>query len=120
MGFLPRMRPSPSMAVAAMALLFALTGTSVAAVAVVLPRSSVGTAQLKNNAVVASKVKNNSLLRADFKADRFQLGQSDRQVLRGQQVQQEPLDPPDPPGLAQSGRSSDPMAGSQPSRAVSP
>ena len=74
MGFLRRLKPSPSMAVAATALLVALTGTSVAAVSVIVPRSSVGTAQLKNNAVVSSKVQNNSLLRADFRAGQIPAG----------------------------------------------
>jgi hypothetical protein len=74
MGFLRSLKPAPSMVVAATALLVALTGTSVAAVSVVLPRSSVGTAQLKNNAVVSSKVQNNSLLRADFKAGQIPAG----------------------------------------------
>ena len=76
MGFLRSLKPSPSMAVAATALLVALTGTSVAAVSVIVPRSSVGTAQLKNNAVVSSKVQNNSLLRADFRAGQIPAGPS--------------------------------------------
>jgi hypothetical protein len=59
--------PSPSMVVAAIALLVALTGTSIAAVSQ-LPRNSVGNAQLRNNAVTTSKVRNGSLLRADFRS----------------------------------------------------
>ncbi len=68
-------RPSPAMVVACLALLVALGGTSIAAVNA-LPRSSVGTLQLKNgavtnakvanNAVTGAKVRNRSLLRADF------------------------------------------------------
>ena len=60
-----RHRPSPTIVIACLALLFALGGVSWAAT--VLPRNSVGTAQLKRNAVVSSKVKNHSLLRVDFK-----------------------------------------------------
>jgi hypothetical protein len=60
-----RHRPSPAIVVACVALLLALGGVSYAATA--LPRNSVGTAQLKTNAVTSSKVKNHSLLRADFK-----------------------------------------------------
>jgi len=60
-----RHRPSPAIVVACVALLLALGGVSWAATA--LPRNSVGTAQLKTNAVTSSKVKNHSLLRADFK-----------------------------------------------------
>lgn len=81
-----RRRPSPAMVVACLALTVALSGASYAAV--VLPRNSVGKAQLKRNAVVSAKiaaggvrtsdlkvgavvsrkVKNGSLLKADFKA----------------------------------------------------
>jgi hypothetical protein len=69
-------RTSPSLVVACFALLVALGGTSVAAVSVVLPRNSVGTPQLKENAVTSIKlaagavrssdVKDGSLARADF------------------------------------------------------
>jgi len=70
-----RWRPSPAMVVACIALLVALTGTSVAAISA-LPRNSVGTlqlrpnavtnAKLRNNAVNSAKVANRSLLRSDF------------------------------------------------------
>src|SRR5919197_1114748 len=60
-----RHRPSPAIVLACMALLLALGGVSWAATA--LPRNSVGTAQLKNNAVTSRKVRNHSLLRIDFK-----------------------------------------------------
>jgi hypothetical protein len=73
---LRRIKPSPSMAVAALALLVALGGTSVAAVAVAVPRNSVGTLQLKNNSVVSSKVRNGSLLRADFRAGQIPRGRA--------------------------------------------
>lgn len=66
-------RPSPAMVVACLALLVALGGTSFAAVNA-LPRSSVGTAQLKNNAVVSSKVKDGSLLGKDFAAGQLTAG----------------------------------------------
>ena len=61
-------RVTPSMVVACLALLVALAGTGVAAVSVALPRNSVGNTQIQNNAVTSAKVKNASLLRADFKA----------------------------------------------------
>ena len=54
-----RLLPSPSMAVALVALIVALGGTSYAALK--LPAKSVGTAQLKNRAVVAAKVAPDSL-----------------------------------------------------------
>ncbi len=64
------------MAVACLALLFALAGTSVAAVTLVIPRNSVGRLQLKANSVDSSKVRNGSLLRADFKARQIPTGPS--------------------------------------------
>ena len=60
-----RHRPSPALVVACLALTIALGGTSYAAVT--LPRNSVGTPQLKRNAVNSAKVKNRSLLGIDFK-----------------------------------------------------
>jgi hypothetical protein len=70
-----RRRPSPALVVACLALLVALTGTSVAAVNQ-LGRNTVGPLQIKNgavtnpkirnNAVTSAKVANRSLLRSDF------------------------------------------------------
>jgi Collagen triple helix repeat (20 copies) len=57
-------RPRPSTAIALVALVVALGGTSYAAT--VLPAGSVGTAQLKNGAVTSKKVKDGSLLARDF------------------------------------------------------
>jgi hypothetical protein len=56
-------RPSPAMVVACIALAVALGGTSYAATK--LPAGSVGTKQLKKNAVTSPKVKNNALKGAD-------------------------------------------------------
>lgn len=64
--------PSPSTAIACLALLIALGGTSYAVVR--LPAGSVGTKQLKKNAVTSAKVKNASLLRRDFKAGQLPAG----------------------------------------------
>jgi hypothetical protein len=58
-----RLRPSPAMVVACLALGIALGGTSYAAIK--LPRNSVGTKQLKKNAVTSPKVKNNAITGAD-------------------------------------------------------
>ncbi len=57
--------PSPALVVACLALLITLSGVGYAAKA--LPRNSVGTAQLKANAVNGSKVANDSLSGADIK-----------------------------------------------------
>jgi hypothetical protein len=59
-------RPSPAMIVACIALIVALSGTSYAKI-LALPLNSVGTPQLKANAVISSKVKDHTLLAADFK-----------------------------------------------------
>ena len=73
---------SPAMIVACVALIVALGGVSYAAA--VLPKNSVGTAQLKSkavsgeklkrNAVTAAKVKDGSLLAADFGPDQLPAG----------------------------------------------
>jgi hypothetical protein len=59
-------KPSPALVVACLALVFALSGTSYADIPGV-PFNSVGTGQLRTNAVVSSKVKNGSLLAVDFR-----------------------------------------------------
>jgi hypothetical protein len=65
--------PTPGTVVASIALLVALGGTAYAAG--VLPSNSVGTAQLQANAVVSSKVKNHSLVAADFKQGELPQGE---------------------------------------------
>ncbi len=61
-----RRRPSPAMIVACTALLVALSGTAVATVATV-PRGSVGTINLKNNAVTSAKIRNGQVATADLR-----------------------------------------------------
>ncbi len=58
-------RPSPAMVVACLALAVSLGGVGYAAVT--LPKNSVGTVQLKNGAVTSKKVRNRSLVAADFR-----------------------------------------------------
>ena len=65
-------RPSPATVLACVALIVALGGTGYAAVT--LPANSVGTAQLKKDAVTSLKVKNHSLLVGDFKAGQIPAG----------------------------------------------
>ena len=55
------------MVIACVALGVALSGTGIAATVALAP-NSVGTLQLKANAVTTQKVKNGTLLRGDFKA----------------------------------------------------
>ena len=67
-----RLRPSPSMLVAFAALMVALGGTSYAIAQ--LPANSVGTKQLRKNAVTAPKVKDRSLVARDFKRGQLPRG----------------------------------------------
>src|SRR3954470_19298351 len=73
-----------------LALFLALSGTAYAAT---LPRNSVGTAQLKQNAVTSAKVKNGSLLRGDFKANQLPVGAQGAQGPAGGQGTQGPQGP---------------------------
>jgi hypothetical protein len=82
--FLARRIPSPAMVVAAIALTVALSGASYAAVEL-LPRDSVGTPQLKSNAVVSSKVKNGSLRAVDFAQGQLPAGPQGLQGPAGAQ-----------------------------------
>jgi hypothetical protein len=84
-GIIRRLRPSPAMVVACIALTFAMTGAGYAAG--MLGPNTVGTKQLKKNAVISSKVKNRSLLAVDFKAG---------QLPRGAQGPQGPAGPSNP------------------------
>src|SRR5215208_8457198 len=82
MRAIPHRLPLPAMIVACVALIVALGGVSYAAG--VLPKNSVGTAQvkkeavtrakLKKNAVTSAKVKNGSLLADDFKPGQLSAG----------------------------------------------
>jgi hypothetical protein len=74
-------RPSPSMMIASVALLVALGGTSYAAIQ--LPANSVGTKQLKKNAVVSKKVKNRSLKAVDFALGQLPRGERGLQGIQG-------------------------------------
>jgi hypothetical protein len=65
---LSRLRPSPAMVVACIALSVALGGTSVAAIQA-LPRNSVGAKQLKRNAVTGPKIKANAVTGAKVAAN---------------------------------------------------
>ena len=64
--------PRPGNVIACVALIVSLAGSAYAAG--VLPPLSVGTAQLKDGAVTSRKIKNGTLLRADFKAGQIPAG----------------------------------------------
>ena len=65
-------KPSPALVISFIALIVAMGGTGYAAIS--LPKNSVGTKQLKKNAVKSSKVKNGSLLADDFAAGQLPAG----------------------------------------------
>jgi len=85
-------RPSPALVVACLALLVALGGTGYATVLQV-PRASVGAPQLKNgavtttklagNAVTSAKVRNGTLVKADFKGNQLPAGPAGPPGLSG-------------------------------------
>jgi hypothetical protein len=98
-----RKLPSPAMLVACVALVVALGGVSYAAG--VLPKNSVGTAQLKKTAVTAAKLKNNAVTGAKVKdrtllAQDFQAGQlpAGPQGPKGDPGPQGPKGDPGTPG----------------------
>ena len=78
--FRPR-RPRHATVVAYLALFVALGGTGYAAMK--LPKNSVGSKQIKSNAVRSGKVKNRSLLAKDFKAGQLPKGPKGAQGDRG-------------------------------------
>jgi hypothetical protein len=75
------LRPTPAMVVACAALFVSLGGVGYAAVA--LPANSVGTKQLKRNAVDSAKVKKHSLLKSDFKRGQLPRGPQGVQGIPG-------------------------------------
>jgi hypothetical protein len=91
------------MVVACLALLVALGGTSVAAVSQLVPRNSVGTAQLRDNAVARVKVRNNainsakvqnrSLLAVDFANGQIPAGPAGPAGQQGPAGAQGPIGP---------------------------
>jgi hypothetical protein len=74
-------RPSPATLLAFLALVVALGGTSYAAIT--LPANSVGTKQLKKNAVTGKKVKNRSLKAIDFATGQLPKGDQGAQGIQG-------------------------------------
>jgi hypothetical protein len=85
-------RPSPALIVACIALLIALSGTGYTAV--VLPANSVGTKQLRANAVVAPKIKRGELRRV-MRRDKIPV-----RGLPGARGAVGPMGPSGPPGAA--------------------
>ncbi len=92
MRVLRALRPTPATVLATIALLVALAGTGYAATS--LPANSVGNSQLQPNAVTSSKVKDRSLLKADFAFGQIPSGPRGPRGPRG------PAGSPGPPGAA--------------------
>jgi hypothetical protein len=90
--------PAPGTVLAGVALTVALTGTAYAAG--VLPTGSVGTAQLRNDAVLSSKVKDGSLLGRDFKPGQLPRGARGPAGLQGPTGAQGVAGPAGPAGPA--------------------
>jgi Collagen triple helix repeat (20 copies) len=76
-----RHTPSPAVLISSLALFVALGGTSYAAI--VLPKNSVGSTQIKSNAVTSGKVRNGSLLKTDFKLGQVPSGAAGAQGPAG-------------------------------------
>jgi hypothetical protein len=76
-----RHRPSPATTISIVALFVALGGTGYAALS--LPHNSVGTAQLRHNAVTSSKVRNRSLKAVDFATGQLPAGTTGLQGPKG-------------------------------------
>jgi hypothetical protein len=93
-GIIRRLRPSPAMVIACIALVFAMTGAGYAAG--MLGPNTVGTKQLKKNAVISTKVKNRSLLAVDFKSGQLPRGAQGPQGPQGAQGPQGVQGPPGP------------------------
>ena len=74
-------RPSPALVISIIALVFAATGTGWAVTQ--LPRNSVGAPQIKNDAVISSKVKDGSLSATDFAARQLPTGATGATGARG-------------------------------------
>jgi hypothetical protein len=92
-------RPSPAIVLASTALVFALGGGAIAAVAA-LPSNSVGTTQLKKNAVISGKIKDNEIISADIKNNTI-TGNDVKNaslVKADFKANQLPAGPPGPPG----------------------
>lgn len=77
-------RPSPALVISILALVFAMGGTGWAVTQ--LPRNSVGTQQLKKNAVTSPKIKDGSIVTAD-------LSPAARSALKGEKGDAGPAGP---------------------------
>lgn len=92
-----RLRPSPALVVASLALALSLGGVGYAAIK--LPRNSVGALQLRNNSVSSSKIKNHTLKSVDFARGVVRQGARGSTGARGPAGNPGPAGPPGPAGV---------------------
>lgn len=97
---MPRIRLSPATVIACTALAVALGGTGYAAT--VLPRNSVGTAQIRTDAVTSAKIRNGTLVRADFRRGQLTAGARGPRGPAGSAGPAGPTGPAGPAGTAAS------------------
>jgi hypothetical protein len=111
-------KPSHATVIAYLALFVALGGTGYAAIT--LPKDSVGSKQIKSNAVVSSKVHDRSLLAKDFKKGQLPAGPRGPKGDRGPQGPIGPIaagasgifdPPPNPDGALVSAQIATPSSG---------
>ncbi|HZO48776.1 MAG TPA: hypothetical protein VFB26_01400 [Gaiellaceae bacterium] len=96
---LPIRRPSPAMIVACLALAVSLGGTGIAAVEAIVPKNSVGAAQLRNNAVTSAKLANNAVTSAKVRNGSLRrVDFAPGQLLAGPPGAQGPAGPAGPQG----------------------
>lgn len=95
---IPKFRPSTGTIIGLLALFVALGATSYAALNI--PANSVGTQQLKRNAVVSTKVKDRSLLAKDFRAGQLPAGVQGPVGATGATGATGPTGPPGPTAAA--------------------
>ena len=93
-----RYRPSPAMVVACAALSVSLAGSGYAAFK--LPANSVGAAQLKKDSITTSKIRNYTLVKADFKPSQLPRGSRGLPGIPGPIGPAGPAGPPGPQGAA--------------------
>jgi hypothetical protein len=97
--------------------LFAALGGGTALAATKIPKNSVGTKQLKANAVVSSRVKNGSLLSRDFKRGQLPAGPRGATGAPGPQGAKGDTGPQGPPGPS-TGSAGGALSGSYPNPAI--
>jgi hypothetical protein len=106
-------RPSPALVVASVALLAALGGTGIAAVANV-PDNSVGTAKIKNNAVTTPKIKNNAVNASKIAGNAVNASKIANNAVTGSEIKNASIQPADLSAAAKTSGATGPAGPSGP------